>query len=334
MALSLEKDVLLFFEDHDRDTFVRNDRRIRTFLRKTSYLVRPRKQVFTGFEVAFLQLKKALERVGRRVHVNAYGLARRNPRFPIGITGYPHILIDWKLPNPAVLGPGLYDHPAQAPDLMKDPRFKRYTVSCDWYGAIFAAVYGADRIAHWYAGLDGDEWPDLSGKAKDLDVLIYDKIPRGRQTVPAEVLGPVEAELKRRGLRTATIQYKYYVHAEYRALLARTRSMIWLAEHETQGIAYQEALSSGVPLCAWDPGVWTDPLAKRYESRQVPASSIPYFGPECGEWFRKVDEFPAALGRMMDNLPNYRPREFVRRELSLEGSANLYLKHLAAAAST
>ena len=40
MALSLDTDVLLFFEDVDRDTFVRGDRRLHRFVRKTWYLAR------------------------------------------------------------------------------------------------------------------------------------------------------------------------------------------------------------------------------------------------------------------------------------------------------
>ena len=36
--------------------------------------------------------------------------------------------------------------------------------------------------------------------------------------------------------------------------------MIFLCEHETQGIAYQQALSRNVPILAWDRGGdWQDP---------------------------------------------------------------------------
>jgi glycosyltransferase involved in cell wall biosynthesis len=30
--------------------------------------------------------------------------------------------------------------------------------------------------------------------------------------------------------------------------------MVFLCEHETQGFAYQQALSCGVPIIAWDRG--------------------------------------------------------------------------------
>jgi hypothetical protein len=332
MALSLDTDVLLFFEDVDRDTFVRGDRRFHRFLRKTWYLARSGRPKVTGFEMWFLLLKKALEKIGRRVHVNATSLARRNPRFPVGMVGYPHILDGWSLPNPALLGPGLIDHPNVLPDLMKDPRFKLYVVTSDWYGAMFAKVYGDDLLAPWHAGIDLEAWPDLSGRPKDVDVLLYDKIRWRRDELEPGLLAPMQRLLAERGLRYETVRYGKYDLAEYRSLLARSRSMFFLCEHETQGLAYQEAMASNLPILAWDPGTWVDPQAKSHDATPIPASSVPYFGPECGERFRDAREFPPAFTRFWEKLPRYTPREFVRRELSLEGSGRLYLRHLERAA--
>src|SRR5207248_7564768 len=53
MALSLDKDVLLFFEDVDRDTFVRGHRRLHRFLRKTWYLARSGRPSAPGFDMRF-----------------------------------------------------------------------------------------------------------------------------------------------------------------------------------------------------------------------------------------------------------------------------------------
>ena len=108
--------------------------------------------------------------------------------------------------------------------------------------------------------------------------------------------------------------------------------MFFLCEHETQGLAYQEAMASNLPILAWDPGTWVDPQAKSHDANPIPASSVPYFGPDCGERFRDASEFPAVFARFWEKLSRYRPRGFVQRELSLEGSARLYLRHLERAA--
>src|SRR5579883_2242204 len=104
MTLKLERDVLLFFEDRDRDTLFKGDRRLRRRLRKLIAPVRRHKQSVTGFEMSFHDLCLALQMAGKTVHVNKYGMARRNPTYPVGICGYIHVLDSWDLPNPALLG--------------------------------------------------------------------------------------------------------------------------------------------------------------------------------------------------------------------------------------
>jgi hypothetical protein len=50
------------------------------------------------------------------------------------------------------------------------------------------------------------------------------------------------------------VRYKFHDHYSYRRLLQRSRALVFLCEHETQAIAYQEALASNVPVLAWDNG--------------------------------------------------------------------------------
>jgi hypothetical protein len=332
MSLSPERDVLLFFQDYDRDTFFRSDRHLRRKVRRLYQRVRQGKPRVTGFEVWFQLLKKGLERVGRRVHVNPYRLAQKNPRFPIGICGYPHILYDWELPNPAVVGPGMIDHPNVWPDLMTDPRFRLYVTPCAWYHEMFVPVYGADRCVRWHAGIDVDDWPDLSAHPKNVDVLVYDKVRWQREVYETSLLGVIFEALKARGLRYEVIRYGSYNYTDYRDLLARSKSMIFLCEHETQGMAYQEAMASNVPILAWDPGTWVDPQAQKYDANPIPACSVPFFDERCGERFRDGSVFAEALDRFWTRRGQYSPRAYVREELSLAESGRVYLEHLATAA--
>ncbi|HEY4442543.1 MAG TPA: hypothetical protein VGN14_18960 [Candidatus Elarobacter sp.] len=325
MSLVLGRDVLLFFEDRDRDTFVRGDRRMRRRLRKAVAPFRPGKQSVTGFEMSFTYLCLALRHVGQIVHVNDYRLARQNPTYPVGICGYTHVLDDWTLPNPALLGPGLFDHPKQRPDLLDDERFRYYLIRCDWMRDMFAAVYDEQKLRYWFAGIDLEPWPDTSGFSKDVDVLVYDKIRWDRETLVPAFLEPMLAELRRRSLRYEVVRYTRYTQAEYAKLLGRSRSLLFLCESETQGRAYQEALASNVPVLAWDPGLWLDPNRVQWESEPVKAESVPYFSAECGERFRDLGAFTPALDRFWERLGRYTPRRYVAAKLSLEESARVYL---------
>lgn len=325
--LDFERDrtVLLFFEDCERDRLFHGERHLQRWLKRAYRSVRGGRST-NGFAMAFRELKRALELEGCRVVVNDFPLARANPSYPIGIAGYPHVLRDWPLPNPAVLGPGFFDHPGEAPELMRDPRFKRYLVHSEWMRALFGGRYG-QRCVTWYAGIDTELWPDFSGAAKDLDVLVYEKFIWQRQRKRKLMLEPLLDVLRRRRLRFHVIAYGSYGLAEYRALLERSRSMLFLVEHETQGLACGEAMSCNVPVLAWDQGRWLDPKRLRYGTPEVPASSVPYFSAECGERFSSLENFEAALDRFWERLPRYRPRDFVIRHLSLRGSAQRYLEH-------
>ena len=79
----------------------------------------------------------SLKEKGYRVYENDYKLALANPTYPIGIVGTPDCIQKWSLPNPAILGPSMYDNPSQNPDLMKDLRFKYYLLTCNWLKDVF-----------------------------------------------------------------------------------------------------------------------------------------------------------------------------------------------------
>jgi hypothetical protein len=325
--LDFERDrvALLFYEDFDRDRWLRGDRHFVRAARSLVHATR-RKQKTTGFRVAYEALVRALRGAGWRVVENDYALARANPTYPIGIAGYTHILDRWRLPNPAVLGPGLFDHPKLRPELMRDPRFVRYIVPCGWMLDLFSKTY-PDRCGVWFAGLDLDAWPDLSGQKKDLDFIVYDKLRWDIDSMRARLRTPIEAELDRRGLSWERLVYRHYDHAQYRALLGRARGLIFLCEHETQGLAYQEAMTANVPVLAWDSGVWHDPLRFDFGEDVVPASSVPYFEDGVtGERFRDAASFGAALDRFVAGRASFTPRTWVESHLALAVSARAYLK--------
>ena len=315
--------VLLFYRDYESDTFFKNDRYIKRIVRPLYHAVSKRQKV-SGFLVWYRLLAQALRQAGYDVRENDYRFARKNPDYPVGLVGYPSLLDRWDLPNPAVLGPALFDHPAQRPTLMTDPRFKSYIITCDWMRRLFEPAYG-DKCVLWHAGIDVDTWADTKGEQKDLDFLIYDKVRWDHDRYDEGLIQPILSRLKSRGLTYEVIRYKFYDYAQYQALLKRSRAMIFLCEHETQGMAYQECLAANVPILAWDNGYWLDPRRTEYTTEPVPASSVPYFSPECGERFAGIDDFDNALALFLERLAGYQPRAYVKRELSFASSAALYM---------
>lgn len=324
-ALKCGRDILLFYKDFERDSWFKNDRYIKRVVRPIYNIVRKGAKV-SGFFMWYQLLTTALRKSGYRVHLNDYNLARRNPDFPVGLVGYPHLLDDWALPNPAILGPSLFDHPKLAPNLFEDPRYRRYIVTCDWMYRMFQPYYG-DRCVQWYAGMDVDRWLDTKTLTKDNDILLYDKIRWNREVYEPTLVDTIINLIKDRGLSFQHLRYGQYDHNSYQEILRRSRSMIFLCEHETQGLAYQEALASNVPILAWDNGFWLDPRRPDFEPAPVPATSVPFFSPECGERFASHTDLPAAFDLFWSRLPSYTPREYIKQEVTFEGSAEIYAKH-------
>lgn len=303
------KDVLLFYEKQ-----------------KWDYVENYSKKSASGFYVWYIRLVRALKESGYVVHENDYILARANPTFPVGLVGTPMSILNWDLPNPAILGPSMYDNPKLNPTLMRDSRFKYYLLTSDWFKDVFQKVYG-NKCKLWFAGTPMDEWADTKNDLKTIDVLIYDKIRWGRDAIIPLFLDKIKKYFDERKLIYAVLKYGEINHDEYKLCLSKSKSMLFLCESETQGMAYQEALSSNVPVLAWDPGWWVDPVWLMFSRTPIPATSVPIFGPECGEKFSQPEDFPAAFENFWEKLSVYSPRSFVQKNLSLQRSAEIYMEY-------
>ena len=315
--------VLLFFKNYETDKFFKYDRYLKRLIRPLFNSLHHRQKT-SGFVKSFELMCGALRGAAYNVRINDYRTAARHPDHPVGLVGYPALLDEWTLRNPAVLGPSLVDHPLQSPGLIADnDTFKRYAVLAPWTHDMFRPVFG-DACFEWFAGIDAEAWPDQSGSPKTYDFLVYDKIRWDHDALAASLLDPILAKLTERGLTYHVLRYGQYDHAIYHAELKNARGMVFLCEHETQGLAYQEALASGVPILAWDRGVWADPLWQKFMPAAPPASSVPFFSPVCGERFVGLEDFDGKLDLFMARRDSYRPRSYVLEHLSPAESARIY----------
>lgn len=314
--------VLLFYKEHENDSLFPGDRYLKRIIRPIWRMLH-RNQKVSGFGMSFQAMCHGLSEAGHDVIVNDYALARANPDYPVGVIGNLSLLDNWTLPNPALLGPSLYDQPGQAPDLFEDKRFRAYVCLADWMYDLFETQY-AGKCVKWFAGIDTEAWPDRSNGPKTLDFIIYDKIHWDYEAYAENLIEPIRRELDARGLSHRTIRYRYYDHPLYHELLTAARGMIFLSENETQGLAYQEAMSCNVPILAWDRGYWADPQAAEHFGSPPKASCVPFFSEACGGKFTGIEDFSASLDSFMKHRDGYEPREFVKARLSPKQSAQTY----------
>ena len=298
----------------ERDRWVAGDRYLRPTIRR---LVRGAPRM-DGIGKVFRNLCAGLDRLGIAYEVNL-PFERLAADDRVGVIGRGRAaLAGYDRPNPVVAGIGLMTHPSEWPTLCDDYPIAAYLQHSTWANEIYQPYFG-DRCRVWPVGIDTDAWR-ASDAAKSIDCLIYDKIRWCRETIVPQLLDPIRLELQRRGLSFEELRYGAYDEAAYRTALGRCSFMIFLCEHESQGLACQECLASDVPVFAWDQGWCLDPQRVAWEQPNIPATSVPYFDERCGLRFRDLAAFQQHLDEFLDRLRagSFAPRDYVLDELSLE----------------
>jgi glycosyltransferase involved in cell wall biosynthesis len=316
----------LFYDEPDPDRWFPLDRYPRRVIRR---LVRGKPRP-GGQTRVFLNLCAGLDKIGVSYRVNDYSHAQRHPDELACIIGKPHVLdlIPWQ--NPILFGASIYSHPLSDPDLLLRLPVRRVLVPGEWMRIMCEPFWG-NKVAAWPVGIDTESWKPEPGTLKDFDFLIYDKVRWEHNHYEAELIQPIRAELQKRGMTAAEIRYGFYKEEEFARMLQRCKAMIFLCEHETQGIAYQQALACGIPILAWDRGgFWQDPAFYPQEVQFQPVSSVPYWDQRCGLTFVDFKSFPESLISFMEKLSSgvFSCRDYVLETLTLEKCATQYLEHV------
>jgi len=180
---------------------------------------------------------------------------------------------------------------------------------------------GFDRcdLSWWPVGIDTDECAPHAAPANEARVMLYHK------QRDSEELQRIERTLSDAEIDYRLVVYGAYDQSDYLSALKSTSFIVWHGCHESQGIALQEALSSGVPVLVcdirtldeersqWDYG----PVVGKFSG-----TAAPFFDERCGLKIRDLAQLPDTLTRMRDRLADFRPRDYVIENLSLEKQAH------------
>jgi glycosyltransferase involved in cell wall biosynthesis len=322
--LSAARPLNLFYEEPDPDRWLPYDRHLRRVVRR---VVRGPAQP-GGAERAFLNLVAGLDRLGTSYRINDYRHLAAHPGELACVFGKPHVLEKIPGKTPLLFGTSIYSHPNDDPKLPERRLIRQVLVPSPWVQRMFAEVW-PDIVSVWPAGIDTERWAPGPDAAKDVDVLIYDKIFWQRAHYEETLIGPLRQELGRRGLRVETLRYGSYRESDLLAFSRRARSMVYLSRHETQGIAAQQMLSSGVPLFAWDKGgLWQDPKYAPHQVRFGPVTSVPFWDDRCGVKFRGGEDLAESFDRFWLGIEGraFAPRQMILKEFTLEKRSQAYVE--------
>jgi hypothetical protein len=306
---------LVYRGEPERDRWMPGDRWLRPIVRR---LVRGRPRP-GGLDKVLINLRLGLDRLGIPYEVNL-PFGRLRPGDLVGVLGRGrHCLQGYGRRQPLVAGIGLMTHPSEWPTLFEDYPVACYLQHSEWTAAVYRRYYG-DRCPIWPVGIDTVAWQPGRQDGKTIDFLVYDKIHWDRPGYERDLVRPIGALLERLGRTHATLRYGDYEPGEYNSALARSRAVIFLSAHESQGIACEEAMAAGVPILAWDPGRCQDPERFRWGDPDIPTTSVPYFDERCGRRFVDFADFELNLPAFMDAMQAgaYTPRDYILENLTVE----------------
>ena len=151
----------------------------------------------------------------------------------------------------------------------------------------------------------------------DYEFLVYFK---GRH--PA-ILKFVTSTLDSLNIKYKVYTYGSYERSEYLSSLRKTKAVIWIGSHESQGFALQECLATGTPILVYDVKTMKDEYNNGSfiylgHKEILKATSAPYWDTRCGMKVYSNMEFLESLPKFMETLDTYQPAEFIHETLTDE----------------
>ena len=143
---------------------------------------------------------------------------------------------------------------------------------------------------------------------------------------------PIELDSIKQFLHNKNMEYRIfsydnrYDENDYIQYLQDSKFGIWVDAHESQGFALQEALSCDVPLLVWNVTSMNQEYMSSYSN--LKATTTSYWHDKCGETFHTITDLESTYNKFIDNIENYKPREFILEKLSTDACENRFIEFI------
>jgi len=318
------KPLNIFYQEPDRDRWFKYDRYPRRIIRR---IIRGPEKI-GGVKKWFLNLIQGLDVLGYPYKINNFKSLRADPEEIALVIGKPQLIEKIPPHIKIIYGPALASHPSDN-SFWSEKNIIHILASCQWLADMYRRDLPQIPVSVWPSGIETDIWKPLPGKKISNCILVYDKIRWEWDYYNEALLKPILKTVDENGIQVKYLKYGSYQENDFAELLKTVDAMIFLCEHETQGFAYQQALSCNVPILAWNrKGYWQDPDYFPDKVKFAPVSSVPYWNDDCGMQFEDIDEFhiqfPQFIAQCKSN--SFKPRKYILDNLTLEKCAAKYVE--------
>jgi len=217
--------------------------------------------------------------------------------------------------NSCVIGPQIWPFDSYGEFLRDYPQYYKKLIvpSISPQISFIDQGFMASKIVVWPVGI----------KEVDIERTDNNRFLVYQKERSDEDLDFVTSFLDNKNIEYDVLKYGTYTPAQYSECITNCSRAIIVGRPETQGIAYQEMMSSGMPLLLWDVKEWYDRgIPEPYQKYPEPTLAH-YFSSECGEKFYTKDEFESTFDKFVST--EYNPKAYVKRELSYEVSVKKLL---------
>lgn len=134
--------------------------------------------------------------------------------------------------------------------------------------------------------------------------------------------------IKNKNIKYDLIKYGSYNEAEYQKKLNKSKFVIWLGRHESQGFALESVLAKNIPILVWDVTQRSQQFncPREYHNVKSEVTTIPYWDSSCGTKFYSADELEESYDFFINNLESFTPRNFVEENLSIKKCSQNFLE--------
>lgn len=160
--------------------------------------------------------------------------------------------------------------------------------------------------------------PDISIE-KTIDCILYVKLR------DKDIINNVIKILENKKLSYIVINYGNYEETTYINMLHKSKFMISIDRHESQGFALEEAMSMNIPLLVLDATTMYSEISNNGKSiymhmkpKKLISTSVPYWSEKCGIKLEteNIEEISKSIDNMIVNYTSYNPREYILETLS------------------
>lgn len=219
---------------------------------------------------------------------------------------------------PAVIGPNIAVLPKDLPRFR--PRLKKciYLHPSKWVTELWEGLgFTECPLVPWPVGIDMNSFDLDRENVENNQVMVYYK-----ERHPKLLVETLDI-LRKLKLEPNVILYGSYNEEMYRTAISKCLFGIWIGRQESQGIALQEALASGLPLIVVEAKSLFDYYARNEYKfpttlKTFRTTTAPYFDERCGIIINSTDELVDVIEDFILSINKYKPREYVHESLSLE----------------